>query len=49
MQDALAILRVYMGLSEAPEGADLDANGDGSVDMQDALYVLRFAMGLVTD
>ena len=48
VQDALAILRVYMGLSEAPGGADLDANGDGSFDMQDALYVLRFAMGLIS-
>ena len=46
VSDALGVLRVVMGLLDAPN-IDLDADGSGTVDMMDALYILRVAMGLI--
>lgn len=45
--DALAIMRMAMGLMECTDTYVADMNGDGTVDSSDALEAMRMAMGLI--
>ena len=45
--DALDMLRIALGLMEAPDGVNGDLDGNGVVDANDALIALRIAMGLI--
>lgn len=44
--DARETLEIALGLKEAVEGRNYDADGDGLVDSRDALKVLKFSVGI---
>ena len=46
--DSLDIMRIVLGVAEPTDGisSSCDMNGDGVIDMADALLILRIAVGI---